>query len=338
MSSVITSMPAMSRPTAAAAISHAVLLSGCISSVRSIDVPPVERFAVCRRATPPRPPPARCPASALRRQIALGLLVHRQVREDLRVADPAPRIAVGRLDQLAHRVRPVADHTCRHALRARHDLAVHDEHAVVASLDAKCSMTTRRLYVAARPRTRGATRPRRRCAARSRAHGSRRAASRSPGSRSPRPPRSRPRRCAPTSPRGTGRPMLPSTRFVSSLSCAISTAIELVRSVTRRLDAAQVPAQSELHERAVVQPAHRDAASTGLLDDRPRGRPEAHRLVQVAAGRRSSRRCRTGPAVDARAHEAGRRRACSRRRPPLPRRRRSPTTPPRRRTARRDRS
>ena len=106
------------------------------------------------------------------------------------------------------------------------------------------------------------------------------------------------------SPRGTGRPMLPSTRFVSSLSCAISTAIELVRSVTRRLDAAQVPAQSELHERAVVQPPHRDPASTGLLDDRPRGRPEAHRLVQalqvvdhlVGADR---------PGLDARADEAG---------------------------------
>ena len=51
MSSVITSMPATSRPTAAAAISQAVLLSGCIASVRSIDVPPVERFAVCRRNT-----------------------------------------------------------------------------------------------------------------------------------------------------------------------------------------------------------------------------------------------------------------------------------------------
>ena len=35
-----------------------------------------------------------------------------------------------------------------------------------------------------------------------------------------------------TSPFGTGRPMLPITRLVSSLSCAISTAIELVRSVT----------------------------------------------------------------------------------------------------------
>ena len=34
---------------AAAAISHAVTLSGCMSSVRSIDVPPVERFAVWRR-------------------------------------------------------------------------------------------------------------------------------------------------------------------------------------------------------------------------------------------------------------------------------------------------
>ena len=51
MSSVSTSMPAMSRPTIPAAISQAVTLSGCISSVRSIDVPPVERLAVPRRQT-----------------------------------------------------------------------------------------------------------------------------------------------------------------------------------------------------------------------------------------------------------------------------------------------
>ena len=75
MSGVSTSMPAMSSPTTPAAISHAVTLSGCISSVRSIDVPPVERFAVARRNTSS---PAAGTLSSVRpcaRQIALGLLV-----------------------------------------------------------------------------------------------------------------------------------------------------------------------------------------------------------------------------------------------------------------------
>ena len=51
MSGVSTSIPAMSSPMIPAAISHAVMLSGCISSVRSTAVPPVERLAVPRRNT-----------------------------------------------------------------------------------------------------------------------------------------------------------------------------------------------------------------------------------------------------------------------------------------------
>jgi hypothetical protein len=51
MSGESTSIPAMSSPTIPAAISAAVTLSGWISSVRSMEVPPVDRFAVARRNT-----------------------------------------------------------------------------------------------------------------------------------------------------------------------------------------------------------------------------------------------------------------------------------------------
>ena len=87
MSGVSTSMPAMSRPTTPAAISHAVTLSGCISSVRSIDVPPVERFAVGAKDDEFALRRNRVERAAAGRRDVLGAVVRRQLRETLRVPD-----------------------------------------------------------------------------------------------------------------------------------------------------------------------------------------------------------------------------------------------------------
>ena len=46
MSGTMKSMPATSRPTTWAAVSAISTLSGCASSVRSIDVPPVDMLPV----------------------------------------------------------------------------------------------------------------------------------------------------------------------------------------------------------------------------------------------------------------------------------------------------
>ena len=175
MLSVMTSIPATSSPIAAAAISHAVTLSGCISSVRSIDVPPVERFAVWRRNTCW---PSAGTVSSVSPCDARKAIVSSSVGRCVRIfVCPIPRRGsrFSSLDQRAHRLRPVADDARRHALGARHDLAVHHEHAVVVAerelLDHHAAAERLRDVERAAQR-----RPRRRGVARSRGHGSRRAA------------------------------------------------------------------------------------------------------------------------------------------------------------------
>ena len=65
----------------------------------------------------------------------LGRLVDLDPGQDLLVADAAPRIGIGGVDQLADAVLAVADHPRRHALGDRRDLPADDEAAVVVPRD-----------------------------------------------------------------------------------------------------------------------------------------------------------------------------------------------------------
>ena len=103
-------MPATSSPIDAAACSAMAALSGWMSSVRSIAVPPVDRLAVCAEAPPP---PA--VGRTVRRQPSAGeafahMVVDDDPRHHLLMASPPPRVAVHLGDQLRDGVRPVADH------------------------------------------------------------------------------------------------------------------------------------------------------------------------------------------------------------------------------------
>jgi hypothetical protein len=66
------------------------------------------------------------------REVLLGGPVAGEKGEHLGVPAPAPRVAVGLGDQVAHAPRAVAHHVCRHPLGARHRAPAHHEHAVVA--------------------------------------------------------------------------------------------------------------------------------------------------------------------------------------------------------------
>ena len=223
-------MPAMSRPTTPAAISHAVTLSGCISSVRSIDVPPVERFAVARKPHELALRRERCRACGpVRARNSSVRSSHRELREHsscgrCRAADPGCR------RRSAARIvcfpSPITCAGTRSA--AATTLPFDDEHAVVAPLARtarrRCGCRTRDECAHAARQLLGVVEPPRDAAAVVR--GERLEDDRD--SRSRRRARSRLRRVRATSPFGTGRPMFSSTRFVSSLSCAISTPIALV--------------------------------------------------------------------------------------------------------------
>jgi hypothetical protein len=204
--------------------------------------------------------------AALRRQVSLGLLVHRQVGEDLRVTDPPARVAVRFLDQLPHRARPVPDHACRHALRARHDAAVHHQHPVVAPrrevLDHHAAAVVLRVLerVAQRVHVVDAPRDPAPVARVERLHDHR----------------------EPDVLRHLDRVLdrahdVPARHGQADVAEHALRLVLVLRDLDgdgacpigdRRLDAAQVPSQPELHQRAVVQPPHRDAPPARLLDDR----------------------------------------------------------------------
>jgi hypothetical protein len=213
------------------------------------------------------------------REVLLGGAVARQVREHLRVPHAAPRVGVGLGDELAHRAPAVAHDVRRHPLGARHHAPVDHEHAVVASHgellddDAPAELARRgpgraHLVLGVEPR-RDAAAVRR--------------VERLEDDREAdllRPLHGlvfRARHVAP----GHGEPDV--------LQHALGVVLVLrdlhgdgARVVGHgRLDAAQVLAQAELHERARVEAAHRDAAAPRLLHDRARGRPEPHALVEV---------------------------------------------------------
>src|ERR1700682_1604702 len=95
------STPPTSRPIARTARSAMSRLSGWITSVTSVAVPPVERFAVERRKTT-RPPRL---GDGIGVQIhvlehLLGLSIEFKTRQDLFMTHAAARVLVHELDQL----------------------------------------------------------------------------------------------------------------------------------------------------------------------------------------------------------------------------------------------
>jgi len=65
----------------------------------------------------------------------LGGGVELDAGQDLFVTDAAPRVAVGDVDQYAHRVLAIADDVRRDPLRDRNHVTVDDEHAIVVAFD-----------------------------------------------------------------------------------------------------------------------------------------------------------------------------------------------------------
>ena len=110
MSGQMKSMPATSRPTIRAAVSAISTLSGCASIVRSIDVPPVDMLPVSASLTQVPAGQDVVHAVALVADERLGRLVDLDPGQHLLVADAAPRVAVGDVDELADGVLAVAGH------------------------------------------------------------------------------------------------------------------------------------------------------------------------------------------------------------------------------------
>ena len=135
MSAVMKSMPATSSPTTIAAWRAISTLSGWMSSVRSMEVPPVLMLPVSLSWTTRPSSGTSSSVSSCVRQHLDGLRVDGDAGQDLLVADAAPGIGVGDLDQLGDGVRAVADDVRRHPLGDRDDLIVDDEDAVVLAGD-----------------------------------------------------------------------------------------------------------------------------------------------------------------------------------------------------------
>ena len=122
------------QPDHRAASSAISTFSSCASNVRSIEMPPVDMLPVAasfthgvlRRDVGRARIPARGPARS-RRSSTLML------RQDLLVADAAPRVGVRRLDELGDRVLAVADHVGRDALGDRDHVPADDQDPVVVA-------------------------------------------------------------------------------------------------------------------------------------------------------------------------------------------------------------
>ena len=137
MSGQMKSMPAMSRPTTRAAVSAISTLSGWASSVRSMDVPPVDMLPVSASLTKA---PSGGTSSGVRpwaREDRLGVRIEPDAGEDLLVADAPARVGVGDVHELADRVLAVAGDAGRHAFGDRRELAADHEAAVVAAGDVR---------------------------------------------------------------------------------------------------------------------------------------------------------------------------------------------------------
>ena len=100
MSGQMKSMPAMSRPTTRAAVSAISMLSGWASIVRSIEVPPVDMLPVSASFTNAPASGTLSEREVLAREDRLGVLVELDLGQDLLVADAAPRVRVGGVDEL----------------------------------------------------------------------------------------------------------------------------------------------------------------------------------------------------------------------------------------------
>ena len=214
----------------------------------------------------------------LRRQIVDRLVVRREMGEDLRVPDPPARIAILLLDQRAHRLRPIARDARRHPLGARDDLPVHHEHAMVvpqrelldhdlaAELLRDVERAAQRRLVVQAPRDSSAVARVERLDDERKAdllrdvdrvlHGAHDVALRHGQADVP--------------DHALGL-VLVLRDFHGDGAGAIG---------HRRLDAAQVSSETQLHERAVVESPHGNAAAPSLLDDRRRRRAESYALVQ----------------------------------------------------------
>ena len=133
MSGQMKSMPATSSPTIWAAVSAISTLSGWASIVRSIEVPPVDMLPVSASLT--QVPAGRTSSrpKPWARTSALGRLVDLDPGQHLLVADAAPRVGVGDVDQLPDGVLAVAGHRGGDALGDRRDLAADDQAAVVVA-------------------------------------------------------------------------------------------------------------------------------------------------------------------------------------------------------------
>ncbi len=216
---------------------------------------------------------------ALVREVAPRVAVDRKARQRLPMPDPAARIAVLALDELADGAPAIADHVRRHALGHRDHPSVDDEHAVIAP--GREPLDDRLARDGARLGPRGA-------------HG-----------------------VGVIEATGDAAPVVGVERLHDhgkaellrdgdgvvfargdladghgkphALEHALGVALVLrdldrdgARVVGhRRLDAAQVAAGAELDERTGVEPPHGDAAATRLLDDGGGGRSEPHLFVQV---------------------------------------------------------
>ena len=135
MSVVRKSTPPMSSPTARIARSAISRLSGWITSVTSIAVPPVERLAVARRNTI-SPSGGTVLVVALLGQHPLGLLVELEPGQHVLVAGAAPRVLVHDLDELGDRAaRRRRPHAPASAAPPPDQLAVDHEEPVVVALD-----------------------------------------------------------------------------------------------------------------------------------------------------------------------------------------------------------
>ena len=133
MSTAMKSMPATSRPMTRAASSAISTLSGWASIVRSMELPPVDMFAV--RVIFTIAPRRRdvVAAAALARRAARRGLVQDDAGEDLLVADAAARIGVGDVDELPDGVGAVADDVRRDPLGDRDHVTADDQEPVVAA-------------------------------------------------------------------------------------------------------------------------------------------------------------------------------------------------------------
>ena len=117
--------------TARSAISR---LSGWITSVTSVAVPPVERFAVERRYTTWLELGIESACSPARLEHFLRLCVELQARQHLFVADAAARILIHDLDQLRDRMPAIADDMTGRAPCGGDQFAVDHQQPMIVSL------------------------------------------------------------------------------------------------------------------------------------------------------------------------------------------------------------